>query len=283
MSNRSRLTLAYLQHDPGSAARVLQELDLAEAAEFLQTVPARVVAPVVNGMIPFAAARCLEGIPVHRAAAVLRELPGHDRTTLVRLLEDRIRQAILAELPDAMARRIASALRYPASAVGAWIDAQIPALRGDNLVKEALRFLRAGTSISHVFLESGETGRYLGAISLVDLVGSRAEARLDELPLNRVPPLSNRATLAAVQSHPAWDEFLALPVIGRRGNVLGGLSRKALREGLHERHATHARPGKPIAASLAGALLVTAAGLTRLALGRSNAPARPREGDELGH
>jgi Mg/Co/Ni transporter MgtE len=282
MSSRSRLTLAFLQHDPASAARVLQELDLSAAADFLQTVPARLAAPVVNRMIPFAAARCLEGIAVHRAAAVLRELPGHDGTTLVRLLTETARHGVLAELPATMARRISSSLRYPAGAVGAWIDAQIPALRGDNLVKEALRFLRPGSSVSHVFLESADDGRYLGAISLVDLVGSRAEARLDELPQNRVAPLSNRATLAAVQRHPGWDEFLALPVIGRRGTVLGGLSRKALREGLHERHTTHARPDKPIAASLTSALLVTATGLARLALGRPETPPRMPEGEEHG-
>lgn len=284
MSRRSRLTLAFLRHDPDSAARVLQELDLNESAAFLESVPVRIAAPVIDRMVPFAAARCLERLEAHRAASVLRDLPAIDRTTLVRLLSEAARHAILSELPESMARRIARSLRYPASAVGAWIDAQIPTLNGDHLVKDALRFLRTSSSVSHIYLESREDGRYRGAIALTDLIQSRADARLDELPLTRIVPVSNRAMLAAVQRHPAWDECLALPVTGRRGNVLGGLSRRALREGLHERHASSTRPERPIANALVDALFVSAGGLARLALGRSaTLRTAPPDGERHGH
>ena len=48
--------------------------------------------------------------------------------------------------------------------------------------------------------------------------------------MNRtVRPLSNRAKLATVISSEDWDEYPVLPVVGRKNNLVGGLSRKVLR------------------------------------------------------
>jgi hypothetical protein len=61
-----------------------------------------------------------------------------------------------------------------------------------------------------------------------------------------------------------WDECLHLPVIGRRGNLLGGLSRKTLRESLHEQHVMQRTAERSIAHHLFAALLVTVAGMLKL-------------------
>jgi len=55
-----------------------------------------------------------------------------------------------------------------------------------------------------------------------------------------------------------------LPVVGRRRNVLGGLSRIAVRRGVHEQHVgTHAIPNS-VLANLGSALLFTCGALLRL-------------------
>jgi Mg/Co/Ni transporter MgtE len=283
MKARSKLTLAFLQYDPASAARVLQELDLAILAGFLDTVPARLAAPVLNNMIPFAAARCLARLAPHRSAAILRQLAPHDRTSLARLLTVEARTAILEELPEKIKTRIVSALRYPVDSVGAWIDPRVPVLRTDNDVGDALKFLVDSPAIGHIFLASAEQGLFVGAVALVTLVASARNVRLGDLAIVRVEPLSNRATLASVQQNVGWDDFLMLPVTGRRGTVLGALSRQALRAGLHQRHKRVSAHHKPMVVELSNALLASGAGLARLVMPaqNSNSPELPPGDDRV--
>jgi hypothetical protein len=54
-------------------------------------------------------------------------------------------------------------------------------------------------------------------------------------------------------------------VVGRRNNILGGLSRTALRRGVHEHAATQMGPGS-VLGSVVAALLLTGAGLMRFAI-----------------
>ena len=260
------LALAYLEQAPSSAAKVLQEMGIGEAAAFLDTVPARLAAPVVNNMIPAMAARCLERLAAAQSAAILRDLAHHDATTLLRLVRVDMRNTILAELPTSMAKRLHRSLQHSVNSVGAWTDPDIPLLSPEHTVDDALRYLRDTRTASHIFLESASNGRFLGAIGVHDLLSSERTTPLMNLPIHEVAPLSNRAALATVAFHPAWDDYLVLPVVGRRHNVLGGLSRTALRRGVHVQHAATQMTPSSVLGNLVSALLLTCAGLMRLAV-----------------
>jgi Mg/Co/Ni transporter MgtE len=265
MNSPSSLTLAYLEQAPASAAKALQEMGIGEAAAFLGTVPARVAAPVVNAMIPAMSARCLERLEAPRSAAILRTLAHHDATTLLRLVRVEKRNTVLAELPTLMAKRLHRSLQHSVNSVGAWTDPDIPLLSPDHTVDDALRYLRDTRTASHIFLESASNGRFLGAISVHELLSSERVTPLGQLPIHEVTPLSSSAALASVGFHPAWDDYLVLPVVGRRYNVLGGLSRTALRRGVHEHSATQIGAGS-VLGSVVAALLLTGAGLMRFAI-----------------
>lgn len=65
-----------------------------------------------------------------------------------------------------------------------------------------------------------------------------------------------------------------LPVVGRRLNVLGGLSRTALRRGFQEYRAAERRP-RTVLDSIVGALLLTTSALLRLLFQSSSAAPAP--------
>jgi predicted transcriptional regulator len=157
-----------------------------------------------------------------------------------------------------------NSLNYPVNTVGAWIDPNIPILRSDSLVKDCFKYLRHNASLSHVFVESAEDGRFAGAITILELIASRHGAELREVPMVRIQPVSNRASLASTRFHSAWDDFIALPVVGRRGNVLGGLTRSGLRRGMHEHHVKLEHQKSSVACELINALLASSAGIARL-------------------
>lgn len=265
MPEHPKLTLAFLTHAPQSAAQVLEEIEAGHAAAFLEEVPARVAAPVVGCMSSWPAARCIELLGTPRAAAVLYNLPFHDSAGLLRLIGPERRATILDELPARLSRRLHNALTYPASSVGAWIDPEIPAFPDSASVADSFRYLSNAPVASHLFLHDEDNGRFTGAIPVTALMRSNGASPLSELPVRRIRPLSSRATLSSVAFLEEWDEFLMLPVVGRRDTVVGGLSRAGLRKGLHE----HRRTGDVIPGSMTGHVLsafaTTCAGLLRVA------------------
>lgn len=267
MSSKDKLTLTFLDRLPRAAARALQELSPEEAAAFLETVPARISAPVLNEMIPWNAARQLELISAPRTAMVLRELPFADTTSLARLMRPEARAIVFEALPTRYAGRLNAALRYPTHQVGAWIDPQVPTLSAQNTAADALRVLRAADPVSHVFVEEEAHGAYLGTIAVRDVLRALIGTPLGELRIARTAPLSNRASLASVAFDARWDEFLYLPVVGRRGNLLGGLSRRTLREATQEHASPRERRGHALFYELGGALLLTCSALGGLILG----------------
>jgi Mg/Co/Ni transporter MgtE len=273
MNETLELTLAFLEEAPGAASLVLQEIGIGEAAAFLETVPSRLAAPVVNQMIPAMGARCLERLSAPRAAAILRNLPFHDSASIVRLVRAEKRAGILAELPSSLAKRMHRSLEYSISAVGAWIDPDVPLLSVQDTVEDALRLLRDSRTSSHVFVESASNGQYAGLIGINELMRSAPSARLSQLSIEEIAPISNRAALASVAFLASWDDHLMLPVVGRRLNVLGGLSRTALRRGFHEYHEAQARP-RSVLDQIVGALLLTISAVLRLVLRRDLGTAR---------
>jgi Mg/Co/Ni transporter MgtE len=282
MSNTT-LTLAYLEQAPGAAAKVLQEIGIAETASFFETVPARLAAPVVNSMIPATGARCLERMTAPRSAAILRSLPYHDSASMLRLVRVELRDQILAELPTSVAKRLHRSLQYSISAVGAWIDPDIPLLSSEHAVEDALRYLRETRAASHVFLEDVNNGKFIGAIGVNELLRSEPTALLAQLPIDPIAPVSNRAALASIAFHPGWDEYLILPVVGRRNNVLGGLSRTALRRGVHEHHVVGSAsvPGS-LLGNIVSALFLTFSSVTRIVI-QGGLPTTENRGEGRSH
>jgi len=273
MPEHPKLTLAFLTHAPQSAAQVLEGIEPEQAAAFLEEVPARISAPVVADMSSWMAARCIERLAAHRAAAVLHNLPFHDTAGLLRLVASERRVAILDALPARLSRRLRNALTYPANTVGAWIDPEIPAFPDSASVADTFRYLSNAPVASHLFLHDVGDGRVIGAIPVTALMRSAGARPLSDLPLRRIRPLSSRATLSSVAFLDDWDEFLMLPVVGRKHTLVGGLSRAGLRKGLHEHRTTREVIPGTMTGHVLAALAITFAGFLRMAT-RAERPLR---------
>ncbi len=267
MTSAPSLTLAFLERRPDSAARALEDLDPADAAAFLETVPVRISAPVACAMSPWAAAHLVELLSPEQAAGLLRNMVYQDAASVLRLVGQERFNAILAALPKGLAKGFRNSLSYPKGTVGAWMDHSVPSFPAESSVADGLKYVKQRRSRvgSHIFVVE-ETGRFAGAVSVGDLLRSAAKTALAEIMDRSVSPLSNRALLATVAAAPGWDEYPMLPVVGRRGNMLGGLTRMGLRRGLIEDRLIET-PGatSTLWAHLLAAYLLTSAGLLRFA------------------
>jgi Mg/Co/Ni transporter MgtE len=264
MSKQLSLTLAYLEHAPRAAAQVLQNFKVEEIASFFETVPARSSAPVINYITPWAAAQCIELISPVRAAAIINIISIHESISLLRLMDGEKYESIFEELPTKLAKRLRNALKYPISQVGAWIDPAIPILSEQDTVQHALKLLRESASANHVFVESEENGKYMGVITVKNLLQYDIDLNLSLLPIKEIEPVSARASLSTLNLDSRWDHFLYLPVVGHKDNILGGLSRGVLRNYMHRQREIDDDNGDNLLGYLLDAIFITTAGIIKL-------------------
>lgn len=284
MPSYPRLTLAFLERQPQSAAKVMEELDPEDAAAFLESVPTRLSGPVVSAMAPWQAARCVALLGQEHAAGLMRRMSYQNATSVLRLLPDERREEIFEELPNRLAKDFQNSLRYPTGTVGAWMDQDVPGFPADSSVADGLKYARQRRNKvgSHLFVLD-EGGRFAGAVSLGDLLRNESKAPLTTIMDRSVQPLSNRAMLYAVASLPAWDDYPMLPVVGRRKNLLGGLARTSLREGLSEnRMIRNSVAAQSIWAHLSANYLLACSGLLHF-LTRQDLPQQDAIREEYEH
>lgn len=280
MSDIPRMTLSFLEGRPQAAAQVLEGLDAADAAAFLEDVPGRVAAPVMERMAVLPAAARLALLSPEGAAGVLREMSYPHASAMLRTLDRQQIDTTLGQLPARLREDFNRSLRYPAGSVGAWMTHRVAALPGERTAADALTYARqhAADIACHLFVVDS-SNELAGAVSLAALLGAEPSQPLATMTGRRVSPLSSSAALASISRRPEWDAFPVMPVVGRGRRLVGSLSREMMRHGLQsERRPLSGGGGDSILVRLAGAWLVTCAGTLALAAGAPPASTLDREG-----
>ncbi len=265
MTNEPVLTIAYLERLPESSARVIAGMRVEDAGALFETLPIRIVAPIVGQMEKWPAARCLQHLSVENAAAILGEVSYQDATVLLRLTPPERRDAILQKLPSRLARDLKTSLRYPRNCVGAWMDLSVPTLSRTATVKDAVAIARAGQVSDAVFIvDDGQ--RLAGFARAETLLRYSTGTRLSDIMQTGLKPLFARMLLREAASEIAWNDFLRLPVVGRNGQLLGALSRHDMMDGLATIVAKSSAPdtGATILTQVGEAFVVSFAGLVNL-------------------
>lgn len=258
---KNLLTLAFLDREPGSAARALESIETVDAAAFLNRAPARLVAPAVAVMIPWSAARCVEKMGAEQASNLLRAMEYSDAVSILRIMDEDQRERLLDLSTKRFARSFRNSLIYPKDTVGAWMDVSIPTFQHSILIKDTVRAVRRmSRTTSHIFLTDSDK-QFAGVVQLADLFRRDENATLAEIADHSIRPLSNRDSLHACSAKAEWDRLTLLPVVGRKHNFLGALSRAALRKAMQDQDAfiRVATPGSVLMQLLSAFVTVGAA------------------------
>lgn len=233
MTKTPLLTVAYLERLPESSARVLAAMRSEDAAALLETLPTRIVTPIIEKMEKWPAARCLHHFSAANAGAILGEVSYQAATVLLRLTSAEQRDAIFKQMPSRLARSLRESLRYPRNCVGAWMDLSVPTLSRRATIKEALSLVRAAQRpVGETIFVVDDAQRVAGFVNAETLLRYGPNTRLVDIMQTGLKPLFARMLLREAESDLAWSNFLRLPVAGRDGQLLGTLSRQDLKHGL---------------------------------------------------
>lgn len=229
MPDTPLLTIAYIESWPESAARNLETLAPEDAAALIATLPGRVAVLALARMSPWSAAQCLEGMAAARGANVVREMLFQDAAAVLRLTSKACRGAILDALPATTARTFEHSLAFPSGTVGAHMDSLAPSMAATRTVGDALKYARQKKRPRGDQIFITDTRRtYLGIVRISELFRHDAKTELGGLIDDKVDALLARANLASVEHASQWVNHTILPVVGRKGNFLGTLSRQIL-------------------------------------------------------
>ncbi|MDO8907828.1 MAG: hypothetical protein Q7W55_04920 [Pseudohongiella sp.] len=266
MNRFNALSLNFLASKPQAAASVLQALTSEQAASYLGEVPVRTLAPVLQSMETWPAARIMDLMPLEKNVAIFAQLSYQSVAALLRLqLPDR-RVELLQALPAKLAKPLALSLEYQDNTVGAWMDMSTPHFFDELSAWECLALLKKielpfGCSLTVI----DKKHHIVGVVTLDVLLLSPAETELGQLMDRSVTPLPAEMSLKMAKSSQDWHSHSVLPVRSSQGTYLGTLSRTTLRSALKaSQPAQRAAPGDSLLAQLGSAMVSSASGLLAL-------------------
>lgn len=232
----SDMALAFLQYQPGSAARILEQQPIEAVAEFIKSVPYTQAAFVLKKMLPQYTARMSIHLEPEVSAAFLSEMDTNLTSAILRYTPKDVRRKILNNLPERIKLTCSLLLNYPETAVGAWMITDFLALPDDCDVQEALH--RLALSNHKVGLDTlyitNRDRKLLGTVSITHLLRMPENKLIKTLMQAKPPCLSGHASLTSAMNNPIWDDQDSAAVINEKRHIVGVLRHLELRQGLKE-------------------------------------------------
>lgn len=228
MASASKLTLAFINRRPESAAQILASLPAADAAAFVNSLPTRYAVKVFLSLSANNTASIIRLMDLTAATAAIRDMEFAAASAVLRQLAPPARAAFLADLPHQQRREFEASLAFAPDTAGAKMTTSIATLTETDTVKNALGLLKddpQGRS-ELVFVLDSER-KFVGAVRLLTLLQHSPKTALAELLDDSCVSISPHANLEQIAKLDAWHEFSQLPVVSRRGEVIGTLFRKA--------------------------------------------------------
>ncbi len=278
MLKSAPLTIAFIENRPLAAARALAGLDPADAGALLEVIPARIAAHALTNVGEWPASLIIVCMDAASGAAALRELPYAQAAAMLRLIPPEPRDRLLDQTSEALRRDFETSLSFPEDTVGAHMTTGVITLTSDHTVSEAADLIRRSpdTATDVVFIvEDGRT--MVGAVSVGMLLRSPGSITLGAVMDPNVPMLSARARLATIDDLDAWDERMVLPVMSRRKQIIGALSREHARKAAEDGRSKPMGAPSSILGAMAEAFAISASGVGEMLAG-VGAPTRPRKG-----
>ncbi len=236
MADPQVLTQAFIGGHPTEAARVIEELPVADASALLAEIPARVGAPVLAAMLPSAAARVVRMLPEQQILALLTAAGTQAAVAMLRHMPDPERSRLIVGLPTVSALASRMLLGFPEDSIGALIDPEVIALSPGTRVAEALQRVRHGqeTEIERILVVDAER-RLTGEVTLEALLHASEMVTISTLMRPAIVTLAAMMPIAAAAELTSWEQTSMLPVVDHDGHLVGVLRQSVVVRALRDR------------------------------------------------
>ncbi|MEE2732544.1 MAG: CBS domain-containing protein [Pseudomonadota bacterium] len=245
-----RMAFSFIKQESKAAARLLEEMEPAEVAEFLTNAPHPLAQEVLREMAPSACATVLLHAEISTAILWLTELSNNHVCAVLRHLDKTRQQELLNQLP--LKRRTACQLllTYKDDMLGAWVETDVPVFPADMSVEDALKRLkRKSFAEDRLILVVDDERRPVATLSFTVLLRSTKAITLESIAGPKPELINGAMTLSTALSHPVWQQQDVAAVVNRRRELIGVIWYSEIRRLL----SSHAQLLEPAHAPAAGA------------------------------
>lgn len=230
-----QLARRYLRELPASAARRIESMPLAEAADELAMQSAVALAPVWPSLAADRGADLLARLPESLARNLLGALSPIEAVRFLGALDREDRERLLATLAAELRGALTELMSYPEDSAGRLMDTQVRTFRLETRVGDALEVLRLSSGRNPRMLFITDRDNHLrGQVPIQNVAMAAPDACLRELA-QPVP--------AAVRAMDPRDEVIEtferhhqtdLPVLDLDGRLMGLIQHGMLVQALQE-------------------------------------------------
>lgn len=233
MSGKLALAQHFIESNPVSAARVLENSAPSEATAILGAVDSAQSSSLLAAMLPQNAARCVSLLSAETAASLLKSLDARRIAEILRHVPKDDAKAILENVARRTAIRVSILLNYSLSMVGAWVDPAVMVLPEGCGIEAAQDQLRqqANYDFHHVYVVGSEHA-LRGHVTLNRLLRAEPQGTVTDILQPSQFALNASASLDTAIDNPGWESSDYLPVVDRQGKLLGNLRYATLRRAL---------------------------------------------------
>ena len=235
MSPFAKLIQSLLSSDPTAVAQAVESISPKDAVDVLQDLPARELSRVIERLESSKALQIVKLLPAEARAGAVAELSPRDAALLMRQLDDEVQAETLRYVHADVAQRFREALEYPADTAGGIMEPLATTLLSDLTVEQAVSVIRSAPRQYLYYLYVVDRERKLvGVLNTRDLLLADPKTRVNDIAsrdLVSVPALMDREEVANVIRQ---RKFLALPVVGNQGRLLGVVSHEQVVDTVEE-------------------------------------------------
>ncbi|MCP5141193.1 MAG: magnesium transporter [Gammaproteobacteria bacterium] len=223
----SALTREFLARRPDAAANHIETLSTEAALQLLTPLPAELVTPVWEALLPNVGRNLLLAAEPALARKVLNRMQPPRAVALLSGMEEEEREGLLAQVTDFARRDLLRLLEFPPDSAGALMDPRVLVMRPELSVADALERLRRESRRRRavrgrrVLYAVDEEHRLLGSVDLQELALAPLDTPLAAL-LEPIAGVVNALDdkddiVAALSSH----DQSSLPVVDNDGHLIG--------------------------------------------------------------
>jgi CBS domain-containing protein len=226
-STKIKLSRAYSKlgtFHPSDLADILEDLDRNSQLALFSSLDEEKQADVLEELEPGAQVGLIENLSEAKAADVLEKMPADEVADLLDELKREKAERLLAEMESESSNEVRNLMRYPEDSVGSLMSTDYIFFSEYLTVGDALLELRKlkpeAEAIYYVYVLDAR-GRYLGTISLRDIVVSEPATRLGAIMKSEVDPLKDGEDIRAIGDLLLKYKLHAVPVVNEEARMVG--------------------------------------------------------------
>jgi magnesium transporter len=166
----------------------------------------------------------LEGLGPRTSALILQEMPADDAADLIGELPEDQQRRYLGLMSDAEAEDVAELLEYDEETAGGIMTTEFVAINKELTTDEAIQLLREtapdAETVYYVYVVN-DHNQLVGVISLREMIVCARDTRIADIMRTKVISVNVYTDQEDVARVVAKYDFLAIPVVGDGGELLG--------------------------------------------------------------